>query len=91
MASDTWVWCEAYGESCRMAEAREPNPWLPEMVEVEAEPVVGFRSPRVRRSKISRRSIGSESSEVTNERRSEGSPEDEEDAHESRMDRSVGD
>jgi len=51
---------------------------------------VGFRSPRVKRRRISRRSFGSESSEEVKSRRDAGEPVIDDDAQESRIDWSVG-
>lgn len=51
---------------------------------------VGLRSPRVRRRRISSRSLGSERRELVKFRRSDGEPVVDDDAQESRIDRSVG-
>lgn len=68
MARLTCVWCEAYGESGRMAVASGPE-------EVGRTPATGaLRSPLVRRRRISRRSLGSAKSEVVKSTRSAGVP-----------------
>jgi hypothetical protein len=82
----TWVWCEAYGESGRMAVASGPK--------ADEGPVpidaVWLRSPRVKRSRISSRSLGDASNDAVNSVRSAGVPPDELLFHCSRIDASVG-
>ena len=51
---------------------------------------VGLRSPRVKRRRISRRSLGSERRDKVNVRRSDGEPVVDDDAQLSRIDPRVG-
>ncbi len=86
MANETCVWCEAYGESGRIAVASGPFA----LVGPVPTAAVGLRSPRVRRMRISRRSLGEASRDEVKSLRWSAVPTFEPPFHVSRMVASVG-